>query len=199
MIVEEKFRIERPLAEVWDFFLDIPRVSQCVPGAENVHEVGEDRYGGSLSVRVGPIAANFQGEVTILEATPPSRLVASVEGKDRRTSSFIKGTFTAGLQEVQGATEVSYQVDVAIRGRLGQFGSTVVQATAKELTLAFVDCVRKKLVSSASQADAETEQEADTATPATAGTQQVSVLAIAFRTIRRLLGDLWQRLRPQSS
>lgn len=195
MIIADKFRIEQPRAEVWDFFLDIPRVSQCVPGATGVREVSTDRYSGSLRVRVGPIAANFEGEVTVEETEPPRRLLASVDGKDRRTSSFIKGTFSATLDAVTpDTTEVSYEVDVAIRGRLGQFGSTVMQATAKEMTLAFVDCTRQEL-EAPSQADP-TGERRDTDQP---GAQQVSLLTIILRTMRRLLGDLWRRLHPRST
>lgn len=194
MIIEDKFRIERPLEEVWDFFMDIPRVSRCVPGAEGVSQVSENAYAGSLSVRVGPIAANFQGEANVIETTPPSRLVATVDGKDRRTSSFIKGTFTADLEPVESAaTEVAYQVDVAIRGRLGQFGSTVIQATAKEMTLAFVDCVQQQMTTPPAEGKSEGMAEVNAATsPASSG--QVSLLTVVLRTIRRLLKDAWRRL-----
>lgn len=189
MIIEDNFRIERSLEEVWGFFTDIPRVGQCVPGAEGVSQVSENGYAGSLSVRVGPVAANFQGEVNVVESTPPSRLVATINGKDRRTSSFIKGTFTAKLEQVEpSATEVAYELDVAIRGRLGQFGSTVIQATAKEMTLAFVDCVQQQLATDAEERS-EGKAESNTATP-----RQDSLLAVILRTIRRLLGDAWRRL-----
>jgi carbon monoxide dehydrogenase subunit G len=194
MIIEDKFRIERSLEEVWGFFTDIPRVGQCVPGAEGVSQVSENGYAGSLSVRVGPVAANFQGEANVIETIPPARLVAEINGKDRRTSSFIKGTFTANLEQVEPtATEVTYRVDVAIRGRLGQFGSTVIQATAKEMTLAFVDCVQQQLA-----AGSEGEAGSNTAT-SPASSRQGSLLAVILRTIRRLLGDVWRRLWPQTS
>ena len=34
MIIEDKFVISASQQDVWDFLLDIPKVSTCVPGAE---------------------------------------------------------------------------------------------------------------------------------------------------------------------
>lgn len=152
MIIEDEFAISNPIGEVWDFFLDIPGVSTCVPGVEKVEQVDDETFAGTLAVKVGPIAANFDGRVVIADMEPPRRLVARAEGKDKRTASMVSAAFTATLNETApDETEVAYQIDVTIRGRLGQFGQGVIRETARQMTRAFAACVQARLAEKASE------------------------------------------------
>lgn len=207
MIVEDEFVIQQPIERVWDFFIDIPTVSTCVPGVERVEQVGEGAYTGNLRVRVGPIGADFVGQVTIVEAEPPRRLVAKVEGKDRATTSIIHGTFTAALQEAEGgSTVVHHQLDVAIRGRLGQFGTGVIQEVAREVTAAFLTCVQEKIPSKAATLpapqpnDTSTDDASgDTAMPAATTSRSPSLLKITMRAALRAIGNALRRFLPGSA
>lgn len=146
MVFEETFVIPRPINDVWDFFSDIPAVSVCVPGVKRIEQTGDGVYEGVLNVKIGPIAANFNGHVRLAELEPPHRLVAKVEGKDRTTASVVSGNFIATLKESEsGGTEVSHRINVVIRGRLGQFGTGVIHEVTKEITEIFATCVRRKL------------------------------------------------------
>jgi carbon monoxide dehydrogenase subunit G len=145
MIIEETFTIDAPVQRVWDFFLDINQMSKCVPGAE-VKQLDASTYEGTLSVKVGPIGASFGGSVTITSQSPPSAIEAAVNGKDKQTGSMVQGKFASTLKSLAAdQTEVSYQIDVAIRGRLGQFGQTVIQDTAKRISAEFLSCVKAQI------------------------------------------------------
>jgi carbon monoxide dehydrogenase subunit G len=41
----------------------------------------------------------------------------------------------------EAGTQLDYEMEAAIRGRLGSIGSTVVQQTAKKMSVEFIDCV----------------------------------------------------------
>ena len=139
MILKDSFIIEAPIDDVWALLQDVHRVSTCVPGVDTVEEVGPDTYNGVLKVKVGPISSSFQGEVTLTEQTyPPGRLVAEITGNDKVSASQVKATFTGLLSSVDGGTQLDYEMDVALRGRLAQFGLVVVKATAKKMTSEFV-------------------------------------------------------------
>ena len=137
MKISDSFLIHAPPEKVWNFLLDIERMSRCVPGVESVEAVDDKTYRGKLKVKVGPIAATFGGVARLTELDPPRRLVASVEGDDKASASAVKAVFEATLSAVEGGTEVSYQMDVALRGRLAQFGGPVIGATAKKMTAEF--------------------------------------------------------------
>ena len=89
--------------------------------------------------------AAFQGEVKILEQTRPSRIVAHITGDDRGSASTVGATFTVQLEPVETGTQVAFQVDYTLRGRLGSFGSAVLQGTVKKMTASFVECLQSAL------------------------------------------------------
>ncbi len=145
MIIEETFTIDAPVQQVWNFFLNIEAVSKCVPGAE-VKQLDTDNYEGTLTVKVGPIGASFSGSVTLTTQTPPTLLEATLKAKDKMTASMVQGKFTSVLTAVSpNQTSVHYAIDVAIRGKLGQFGQTVIQDTAKRLSADFLACIKSQI------------------------------------------------------
>lgn len=145
MLIKDSFTIQAPVEAVWQFFMDVERASQCVPGVKSFQVVDDKNYQGELTVKVGPIAAHFSGKATLTELQPPHRLVASAEAEDKASRSMVKAVFSSDLSAVEGGTQVDYQMDVSLRGRLAQFGSAVFQSTAKRLTAEFVGCVQAAL------------------------------------------------------
>lgn len=145
MIIEQAFRISRPRDEVVAFLTDIDRASRCVPGVEEVEARGDNEYAATLRVRLGPVAAAFQGSVRVDDTQAPRRLVAAGEGRDRRSGSHARVELSADLEESGAETEVRVQADLAIRGRLGQFGTGVINSTAQVMVREFTDCVNKTL------------------------------------------------------
>jgi len=143
--IKDSFIIQAPIESVWDFFMDVEGTSRCVPGVQSFEVVDDNNFKGELKVKVGPISAQFKGTATLTEKVPTRRLVASAEANDRATRSIVKAAFTSDLTTVDGGTQVDYEMDVSLRGRLAQFGSTVFQSTAKKVTAEFVQCVQAQL------------------------------------------------------
>jgi len=139
------FTVRAPLEQVWDFLLEVERMGPCVPGVESIERIDHTTYRGKLKIKIGPIAAAFNGIATLIEIDPPRRVVASLEGDDRSIASAVKATFASTLSPVDGGTEVAYQMDVNLRGRLAQFGTAVITATAKKITAEFARNVTTKL------------------------------------------------------
>jgi uncharacterized protein len=65
MKIENEFTVSQPLETVWAFFQDVPSVAECLPGAELTEDRGDGTYAGKVSVKLGPMAANFEGEATV--------------------------------------------------------------------------------------------------------------------------------------
>ena len=145
MILKDTFTIAANIEEVWAFLRDIPEMSSCLPGATGVSESAAGVYKGKLTSKVGAIKANFSGEATIEEEVPPARMVASFNAKDRALGTAVSGKFSAELTVVEEGTELAYEMDIAMRGRLASIGHTVVQQTAKKMTRTFINCVTDRL------------------------------------------------------
>lgn len=154
MIVEQVFTVEAPLETTAAFFVDVQRVAACVPGVEDVEEVEPGRYRAVLAVRLGPIRASFEGSMALDDSEAPARLKAAGEGRDRATGSVAKVQFTADLTEQEpGRTTVTAVADVALRGRMAQFGTGVMRAAAGDLVEEFAACANASLARHVPPAD----------------------------------------------
>jgi len=145
----DSFVVNAPIETVWDFLLDINRMGRCMPGVEAIEKIDEVTYHGKLKVKVGIVAAAFGGTVRLTELDPPRRLVAAIEADDRASASQVKASFTSSLTPTEAGTQIDYDMEVNLRGRLAQFGLTVVRGTAKKMTADFVKCLQQSLTSEA--------------------------------------------------
>ena len=185
MIVEENFSLSAPREDVVAFFLDVSRMSACVPGLDSLRQIDGSTYEADLSLRVGPIHARFTGTVDIDDSQAPGRIIAAARGRDARTGSVAQIEFDAEIDESGvGTTDVRSTSDVTIRGRLGQFGTGVIAGTAQEMIKAFVLCAEGALA-----------RDPITASPPTPGLARVTgrgLIAYLQRAWSELL-DLFRR------
>ncbi len=137
MLLQDRFRVNAPVSRVWALLQDIPRLGACFPGVEGIEADGPDAYRGSLAVGVGPIRAHFSGRAVILDRQPEAKMTARIEAEDTATKTRVQADFIGLLAGAGEATELSYTLDVALRGRLAQFGTAVVNATARKMATEF--------------------------------------------------------------
>ena len=146
MQITNEFDVARPVETVWEFFQDIPSVAQCLPGAELTEDRGDGSYAGRVSVKLGPLAANFEGEATV---TPDHAAKAgAIDGKgvDRRGGSRGQVKVAYQLAEAEAGTRVSIDANVMLSGEAAQFGRTgLINEMSNRLIGEFVDCVEAKL------------------------------------------------------
>jgi len=77
--------------DVWAFLQDTPAVVQCMPGAELVDELGDDRYEGVLHVAIGPLKMNYAGKASVVERNAEEhRIVLDASGRDERGSGSVQ-------------------------------------------------------------------------------------------------------------
>jgi uncharacterized protein len=177
MIISETFSLRGPRARVSALLLDVDNVTACVPGVTDVTRITPTEYEATLSTQIGPIRSAFRGSIAIDESGAPERLRATARGKDRASGSMATVDFDARLVEAgPDLTTVETTADVTIRGRLGSFGTGVIQATAKQMIEGFVSCVDARLAA-----------EPEAGHPAAAGAP--------IPVLRTLLHAIWARLR----
>ena len=64
MKVENSFEVPASRQPAWDLLMDVPRIVPCMPGAELRETVGDDHWKADMAVKLGPIALNFDTDVT---------------------------------------------------------------------------------------------------------------------------------------
>lgn len=146
MRIDERFTLEVPVDDAFAFLSDVRRVAGCVPGVEDLTEQEDGSFTARLKVQLGPIKASFDGEVALTTDAEARRLTASGQGRDKGSGSRAEIAFSGDLEPREdGHTDVVTVAEVTIRGRLGQFGTGVIRATATEVLRDFVACANDSL------------------------------------------------------
>lgn len=137
-------RVGAPRQEVWAAVNDPAFLKEVIPGCQELEQVSPTRFTAVVRVSVGPLKADFKGEVRLEDVVAPlsCRLVGEGQGG---VAGFAKGSARVELAEDGEGTIVSYQVDAQIGGKLAQIGSRVVQGVAAKLTARFFDGMAMKL------------------------------------------------------
>jgi carbon monoxide dehydrogenase subunit G len=154
--IEKTFTIRQPRAHVWDKLNDVRFVAECLPGASIVGELGDNRYKGQMSIRVGPMAATFNGEITVDSDREDWRGVVSGKGADSGSGSRASGSLSYALADAgsPAMTRVETVSDINLAGPLAQFGKgPIVQEIANRITTAFVSNFETRLAPAATTAD----------------------------------------------
>src|SRR5271170_2061895 len=128
MQIEKTFQVKEPIDQVWTLLSDPKRVAACVPGAKITEQVDEKTYKGTISVKVGPSATDYKGELEIVRLDPDNHELEMVgKGQDVRgrgsASMRVKGRLCS-LED--GGTEVTSVSEVNVVGILAQMGARVI-------------------------------------------------------------------------
>jgi uncharacterized protein len=147
MRIDQTVDIPAPAERVWEFLMDVPAVSACVPGVESFEALGDDTYRGTLRVSVGPIGAKLGGKVTVTERNAElMRSGLRVSAADSRIGSKVTAETTMTLVPYgDGVTRLQIAADVSILGKLGSFGQSVIRRKADQLILEFAANVTRSL------------------------------------------------------
>jgi carbon monoxide dehydrogenase subunit G len=133
------FKVSVPIDTAWNTLTDVELIAPCLPGAE-LREVEGDEYRGVVKVKVGPITAEYRGKASFLEMDESGRrAVLRAEGREARGQGNASATITAELRAEGEATAVSVVTDLAITGRVAQFGRGVLADVSAKLLGQFVE------------------------------------------------------------
>ena len=147
MELTNEFRVDVPVEEAWGILTDVERIAPCMPGAE-LQEIEGDEYRGIVKVKVGPITAQYKGKATFVEKDDVGhKAVLRAEGRDTRGQGNANATITATLQPDGDGTNVQVVTDLAVTGRVAQFGRGVMADVSAKLLGQFVDCLHDDLLS----------------------------------------------------
>jgi carbon monoxide dehydrogenase subunit G len=155
--------LDAPRQEVWAKLNDPDVLKRCIPGCESLEKVSDTELTAVVAVKIGPMKARFNGDVRLEDLNPPESYRITGSGKGGAAGSASGGA-DVRLSEVDGGTELGYDVDASVKGKLAQLGSRLIDATAAKLANEFFDNFAAEV--SPAPAEAET---VDEARPAAAG------------------------------
>jgi uncharacterized protein len=137
--------IPAPRATVWAALNDPAVLKQCLPGCESVERTAEDEFKVVVVTSIGPLRARFNGVLRLTEVNAPVSCVMVFEGQGGAVG-FGKGSSAVTLSETPEGTDLAYNAQAHVGGKLAQVGSRLIESVAKKMTDDFFKAFRKQLV-----------------------------------------------------
>lgn len=125
--------IEASRETVWKGLNDPKILQACIPGCDKIESASPTEMKATVIVKVGPVKASFAGEVTLSDLNPPESYRISGKGQGG-FAGFASGGATVKLIELSPTqTQMEYEVDAQIGGKLAMLGSRLIDSTAQSL------------------------------------------------------------------
>jgi carbon monoxide dehydrogenase subunit G len=162
---ENAFTVKARPEKVWAYLTDPYRVAPALPGAAITEKTGEGTWNGTITVKVGPVAAKYKGTIRFESMDPAARTATIVaRGQDLSGRGGADMKMESRLSEkTPGETEVAMVSDVNVTGIMAQFGRGLVQDVSNQMFQKFTEAVRAEL-ERPDEASAEAPAEAPAAT-----------------------------------
>ena len=139
-VLDQRFTLLHPPAKVFAMFDDIAGIAACLPGVSLTAPPRPERIEGVIRVRLGPIAASFEGAARV--ERDPATLSGCIVGigTDQRSHSATQGEIRYRLVPLEGgtATAVELSIGYTLTGILAQVGRPgLVRDLARRLVAEF--------------------------------------------------------------
>jgi carbon monoxide dehydrogenase subunit G len=168
MEINNNFEVPLPPPDAWKVLMDIPRIAPCMPGAELTGVVDKDTYNGKVSVKLGPVALIFAGQVkfTDIDETAHKARVKA-QGKDSKGRGGANASVDFHLEQTAAGSRVLVKTDLTLSGAVAQYGraSGLIQDVAQQLVGQFAQCLKAQLAASAAAAEPRPGAQQATAAP----------------------------------
>lgn len=124
--------INADIQTVWAGLLNPEVLKACVPGCTEMAGSPEDGFEATVVQKVGPVKATFHGAVQLSEMVEHKSLTMTGEGKGG-AAGFAKGGANVTLSAVPEGTQLDYDVEAKVGGKLAQLGSRIIDGFAKKM------------------------------------------------------------------
>lgn len=139
MQIGSSFTIPAPPDEVFDRFLDSDTMRSCIPGCHGLERMDDLHYEGQLVNEVAHVRFNARFSAEIVELERPHLVRAVLTGEDRRLGSSVKLIVRLGVEpDGESASAVSYEMDLALWGKLGRLGEPIVRRRSVDAERDFI-------------------------------------------------------------
>lgn len=185
MLINQDFEVAEPIAKVWEFFGDIPRVAACLPGATLTEDLGDGKYGGQVAIRMGPVRLQFAGTADITERDEAAkRIVVNAAGADQRGRGQAAMVVTATLSQAGSGTKVAVTQDLQLSGAAAQYGRGMISDVTAVLMRDFSANLANQIAAA---------ERGETAVQAAGASAPAGGLAIGLRAALMALRRVYRR------
>jgi len=118
--------------QAWDALNDPATLKACIPGCEKFELIADNQYAVLVAVKIGPVAAKFNGKVTLADIQVPTSYSLQFEAQGG-VAGFGQGESKVELVANEGGCELRYTVHSKVGGKIAQLGQRLIDGVAKSL------------------------------------------------------------------
>jgi aerobic carbon-monoxide dehydrogenase small subunit len=129
--------------KVWEVLDDFHRLAACLPGAELVEVLDDDRYRGRATVALGPVKLAFDGLAQVVEREEGRRLRVLAQGADTGGSTTQADIRLGAEPTDAGGTVLQADAALFLSGRIAQFGRALAGDVSRRMFEQFAAAVEE--------------------------------------------------------
>ena len=138
--------VDAPVQRVWPLLRDPHNIAPAIPGFQALEVIDDDNFLVQISQRIGPFRARFDLRMTITEIVDLKLIRATGQGAEAG-GGFLK--VPSAVVEMaslgDGKTELSFNIEFTLLGKLGAMGYPLVKRKAGEMAQVFSENLRECL------------------------------------------------------
>ena len=131
--------IKAPRNLVWKGLNDPKVLQQCIPGCQEVVSTSPTTMKAKVVIKLGPVKAAFSGNFELSEIKAPESCRISGKGEGGLAGFATGGAFIKLTEIDANTTQMDYDVDAQIGGKMAMLGSRLINSTASSLAEKFFE------------------------------------------------------------
>ena len=131
MKLSGSYQIKLEKQKVWEALNDPEILRKSIPGCEDFKKDSETEFTATATNKIGPFNASFTGNIEIKDINAPHSYV--IEGSGNSPVGFASGQANVKLEDFEGGTKLTYDVEANVGGKIAQVGSRLIDMTAKKM------------------------------------------------------------------
>lgn len=144
------FAIHAAKDHVWSVFMDAEKLASCVPGCERIEAISPTQYEADMVVKVQFMTIKFKASGELKEAVEGEELHVEMTGKPLALAGLFRSKLNVQIVEKEpNVTDVSYDMEMQMTGRLASLGSIFIKGTVEKSAQAFAENVQALFAGSA--------------------------------------------------
>ena len=131
MKLSGSYQINLSKEKVWKALNDPEILKQAIPGCEEFTKNSDTEFTATATNKIGPFNASFTGDIELTDLNPPNSY--KITGSGNSPVGFASGEATVKLEDNEKGTNLIYEVEANVGGKIAQVGSRLIDMTAKKM------------------------------------------------------------------
>ena len=122
-------RVSVPPETVWRMLLDPKTLEGIIPGAHGVEKVSDTHFRADVTLGVGPVTGRYKADIKLSDLDAPRAV--TLTGVVTGALGDARGTGRIKLTPIEDGTQVTYDYDAEIGGKVASIGGRLLDGAAK--------------------------------------------------------------------